>query len=155
MIIRDAVAADAPRLLRMLAKIAELHRQGRPDLFREGSRKYDREELLSILSAPDKRIFVADEGGEATGYLFCMLRTVSGHPLLHDERTLYIDDLFVEEAYRGQQMARALMDSAGAFARANGCRRMELNVWAMPGSALPFYEKYGMREMRRTMEMIL
>ena len=47
-----------------------------------------------------------------------------------DIKTLYIDDLCVDETLRGQHFGRALYDAAVAYAKAHGCYNLTLNVWA-------------------------
>ncbi|MBQ2401054.1 MAG: GNAT family N-acetyltransferase, partial [Lachnospiraceae bacterium] len=43
-------------------------------------------------------------------------------------RTLYIDDLCVDEQCRGQHVGKALYDHACAYARQQGCRTVTKNI---------------------------
>ena len=65
--VRRAVSGDAARLALMLRKIAEYHRQARPDIFLPGSAKYGEADVLAKLADPDNIIFAAADadGGRA------------------------------------------------------------------------------------------
>lgn len=75
--------------------------------------------------------------------------------MLLDDRTLYIDDLCVDEACRGKHVGQALYDHTLAYARQIGCRRVTLNVWCGNDSAMRFYEKQGLKPRNIHMETIL
>ena len=49
--VRRAAPRDLPRLHELLRQVAEVHHQGRPDLFKAGQRKYTDEQLLEKISA--------------------------------------------------------------------------------------------------------
>ena len=74
---------------------------------------------------------------------------------MQDMRTLYVDDLCVDESARGKGIGTALMDAAVAFARAKSCHNVDLNVWEFNEGARAFYERYGMHTMKRYMEILL
>jgi len=61
---------------------------------------------------------------------------------------LYLEDLFVQPAWRGRGVGRALLLHVARLANARGCGRMEWTVldWNQP--AIDFYEKLGARRMR-------
>ena len=69
--IRSARESDIPRLGELLEQVCRVHREGRPDLFREGGRKYSDEELRQLLQDGESPIFVAEEAGRVLGYAFC------------------------------------------------------------------------------------
>ncbi len=153
--IRRAREGDLCDVLRLLRQIAALHEAGRPDVFREGAAKYDAGDFERLLRLPDAPIFVAEADGAFAGYVFCQLQIRENHPLLRDMRTLYIDDLCVDESMRGMGVGTKLMDAAKAFAVENGCHNLGLNVWEFNAAAMKFYERYGLRTFRRYMEIVL
>lgn len=152
--IRPALVKDIPDLHRMLLAIAEFHGNARPDIFRTGAAKYTPQELAALLEDDSYRIFVAEDDG-VFGYVFCIIQRVNDHLLLQDKSEFYVDDLFVDPARRGNHTATLLMQRAQEEAKANGCDCVTLNVWNVPGSALPFYEKLGYTERKRYMELPL
>ena len=154
--IRKALPKDIPGLHRLLSQVLEIHHQGRPDLFKTGVRKYTDEELAHLLQDENRPIFAAiDESGQVLGYAFCIFQQYKDDNISTPVKTLYIDDLCVDEACRGQHLGRQLYDHVLAFARAQGCYNVTLNVWAFNESALRFYESCGLKPQKTGMETIL
>ena len=154
--IRKASGKDIPRLIALLEQVAAIHNNARPDLFKANSKKYNVSDLEALLRDPKVTIFVAaDEDDIAVGYIFCMLNEYKDHAIMQDKKMLYIDDLCVDETQRGKGIGRMLFAHACAYAREQGCYNITLNVWAGNDSARRFYENLGMKEQKRTLEMIL
>ena len=154
--IRRACAADIPDVDRLLFQENQLHHEGRPDLFKQGGRKYTHAQLETIFLDDTRPVFVAaDETGRVLGYAFCIFQQHVGDNILTDVKTLYIDDLCVDGACRGRHIGRALYDHVVAFARASGCYNVTLNVWSCNTSAQAFYEKCGLKPQKTGMEQIL
>ena len=150
--IHRAQESDIPELLRLLQQIGQLHQKGRPDIFRKDAQKYDAAQLRQILTDPDRPILVAVEKDAVLGYAFCIRKEIAGHSVLMDDRCLYIDDLCVDAACRGQSIGSQLYLAAQKLAKEMGLRRITLNVWAFNKQALAFYEKCGMTMERIFME---
>ena len=72
-----------------------------------------------------------------------------------DIKTLYIDDLCVDESSRGLHIGQQLYAYVIDYARAAGYYNVTLNVWADNKPALHFYEKIGLRIQKIGMEKIL
>lgn len=156
MLIRRATAADLPGLNRLLEQVLMVHHNGRPDLFKSGVKKYTDEELTALLADDTRPVFAAvDETGWMLGYAFCMFQQHLNNNILTDIRTLYIDDLCVDETCRGQHVGKALYEYVLDFARSSGCYNVTLNVWACNGNARAFYEKMGLKPQKIGMETIL
>ena len=141
--IRLAETKDIPALIGLLRQVGQVHRRIRPDIFRADAQKYDEAALEALLKDPQRPIFVAEDG-RVRGYCFCILKETRNHPVLENERTLYIDDLCIDEGCRGQKLGKLLYEHARAFARQQGCQTVTLNVWQGNDSALAFYEKMGL-----------
>ena len=153
--IRRAEAKDIPALADLLSQVLEVHHAGRPDIFKGGVRKYTDAELEVILKDEGTPVFVAEENGCVLGYAFCIFMRNENHNVLTDIKTLYIDDLCVDEKTRGAGVGRALYEHVIAFAKENGCYNVTLNVWACNTSAMRFYEKLGLVPQKTYMETIL
>lgn len=153
--IRKAKNKDIPRMMALLSQVDLVHHKGRPDLFRIGI-KYGEEELKQLLSDPLRPILAAvDESDEMQGYCFCMYQQHEKDPILTDVKTLYIDDLCVDEGARGQGIGKRLYEAALSLARESGCYNVTLNVWSCNESAKGFYEACGMRPQKLGMEILL
>ena len=126
-----------------------------PDLvFKPHTTKYNEQELKSMLSDDTKPIFVyIDE--DVLGYAFCQITEVRGNQLLEDIKTLYIDDICVDEQARGRHVGKALYEYVRNYAKAIGCNNITLNVWEGNEPAWRFYKNMGMQVQKTTMEIIL
>lgn len=153
--LRNAENKDIPRLGELLLQVLEVHHSARPDLFKSGATKYTNAELFEILKDENRPIFVAEENGEVVGYAFCILVQYKDSNILTDIKTLYIDDLCVDENVRGKGIGRSLYNYVVEYAKACGCYNVTLNVWADNKSALAFYEKIGLHKQKIGMELIL
>ncbi len=156
MIIRKATAKDIPRLIALLYQVHRVHAEGRPDIFRLGNKKYTEEELETLLASELTPIYVAeDENAYVCGYAFCVLQEIRDNISLMDRKTLYIDDLCVDETVRGQHIGTLLYEHVLSEAKRMGCYHVTLNVWCLNETAMRFYEKCGLTPLKITMEKIL
>lgn len=154
--IRPAEEKDIPRLGDLLVQVCRVHWEGRPDLFRDGGRKYSDGELRVLLRDPDRPVLVAlDETGQVQGYAFCVLQRHQGEGSFQDMTTLYLDDLCVDEACRGRHAGRQLYDAVLALAREKGCYNVTLNVWACNAGAMRFYQGCGLQTQKIGLEVVL
>lgn len=154
--IRRAQEKDMKDLDRLLFQVNMVHHKGRPDLFKAGQRKYTDDQLLEIIQDDKRPVFVAEnEEGNVVGYAFCIFQQRLNDNILTDIKSLYIDDLCVDEACRGQHVGSALYEYVKDFAREQGCYNLTLNVWALNEGARRFYEKCGLRPQKIGMETIL
>ncbi|MGN0484477.1 MAG: GNAT family N-acetyltransferase [Lachnospiraceae bacterium] len=154
--IRFAEKRDIPQMHRLLEQVCMVHHKGRPDLFVAGGRKYEDEELEALLNEKNRPILVAvDEKDCACGYAFCVLQDLRGQHASTDIKTLYIDDLCVDETKRTGGIGHQLYDAVVAYARELGCYNVTLNVWSCNPTAMRFYESCGMKPQKIGMEYIL
>lgn len=154
--IRRGTRSDMQGLNRLLEQVLMVHHEGRPDLFQSQGKKYTDEQLQAILEAEETPVYVAvDEEEQVLGYAFCQyVQHVEDH-VLTDIKTLYIDDLCVDESCRGRQIGTALYEHVLQVAKGHGCYNVTLNVWACNTQAQAFYEHCGMVPQKIGMETIL
>ena len=153
--IRFAQAKDIPGILSLLRQVGEVHHQGRPDIFRDGAQKYGASQILSMLDSSGTPIFVAVEDDKVLGYGFCMFKQYKNDPVIADHSEIYIDDLCVDENYRGQHIGRAIFNEILRYARMRRCYNVTLNVWSCNPSAMKFYESLGLKPQKVGMEVLL
>ena len=153
--IRLANHSDIPGMIRLLQQVGQVHHDIRPDLFRDGAQKYSVSDLEELLKDTARPIFVGCEDGRMLGYCFCVLEEVKDNPVLRDVKSLYIDDLCVDETVRGKHVGSRLYDHVCAYARSIGCGSVTLNVWCGNDSAMRFYESRGMKPRKIYMETTL
>ena len=154
--IRLAQEKDIPKIENLLEQILLVHHEGRPDIFKATGKKYNAQELTQMLNDPSRPIFVAaDENDNVIGYVFCIFKQKINHSVLTDVKTLFIDDLCVDEGTRGQNIGKKLYDFALNFAKKEGCYNLTLDAWADNARAVRFYEKLGMKVQKYVFEEIL
>ena len=154
--VRIAEEKDIERIHSLLSQVALVHHKGRPDLFKYGERKYTDEELKEILHDESRPILAAvDENDCLQGYAFCVFQQYQNHNIMTDIKTLYIDDLCVDETMRGMHIGKTLYHAVLDFAKNHGCYNVTLNVWSCNESAMKFYQACGLRPQKVGMEVIL
>ncbi|WP_035768154.1 GNAT family N-acetyltransferase [Butyrivibrio sp. NC2002] len=152
---RRAQKKDLPRIHELLRQVNLVHYEGRPDLFKKNN-KYTDEELVEILGDDNRPIFaVVDDNDLMIGYAFCMHIQHINDNLLTDIKTLYIDDLCVDENSRGQHAGKQLYNHVISWAKEHGYYNVTLNVWCLNESAMKFYESVGMKPYKIGMETLL
>ena len=156
MTIRKAKNSDLEGIKSLLLQVLTVHHKGRPDIFKGNCRKYTDEQILEIISDEKTPVLIAaDENDNVMGYAFCIFQQHIGSNIMTDIKTLYIDDLCVDENIRGKHIGSSLYNAVLDFARENGCYNVTLNVWSCNQSAMKFYEKMGLVPQKIGMEKIL
>lgn len=132
--IRRAAPADVPDLLRLITALAVYERE--PDAV-----KATEQSLTETLFAERAQVFahVADRDGSVVGVAlwFETYSTWTGRP------SLYLEDLFVEPAARGDGIGRRLFRALASEAKARGCARLDWAVLDWNESARGFYRALG------------
>lgn len=154
--IRKASTKDIPRIIELLQQVLEIHANIRPDIFIPGTAKYTEKELEDILSEENRPIYVATSGEDTCiGYAFCILKNQPFSNNMVPFKSLFIDDLCVDQNTRGQNIGEKLIEHVKEEAKKMGCYEVTLNVWAGNTSAEKFYEKMGFQTKERQLEYIL
>ena len=154
MMIRRANEGDIKRIVELLHQVNMVHHVLRPDLFKPHTTKYSEQELSLLLEDGSKPIFIYDDG-TVLGYAFCQVSEIRNNQLLEDIKTLYIDDICVDENARGKHIGKSLYEYVRNYAQSIKCNNITLNVWEGNDAAYRFYKNMGMQVQKTTMEMIL
>ena len=152
--VRRANKNDIGRIIELLHQVDMVHHVIRPDLSKPNTTKYNEQELEALLDDDSKPVFVFDNG-EVLGHAFCMITEARNDKLLQDIKTLYIDDICVDEKARGNHVGKALYEYVRDYAQSIGCNNITLNVWEGNAPALSFYRNMGMKVQKTTMEIKL
>ena len=153
--IRRACESDLAGVHELLSQVLAVHAEGRPDLFREGTRKYTDDELLAIFADDSRPVFVAVEGDAVLGHAFCEVQDFRGSNNMQPILSIYIDDICVDEKCRGKRVGTALYQHVLDYARELGCYNVTLNVWTCNPGAQRFYEAMGMTPLKTCLEQVL
>lgn len=154
--VRRAEKKDAARIAELLETIAQLHHEGRPDIYGDGGAKYGIEAVENKIADKDEIIFVAvNDEDTVMGYTMSKITDVRAEGILLPYRKMYIDDVCVDSSFRKLGIGKKLMEATKLEAQNQGCHIAELNVWAFNENAVEFYKGCGMTVQRMYMEYIL
>lgn len=136
--IRFAGESDVPLVLAFIRKLAVYERLEHQ---MEATEEVLRESLFG--PHPKAEVLLAFVGAEAAGFalFFHNFSTFVGRA------GLYLEDVYVDEHFRGQGVGRALFARLGEIARERNCRRFEWAVLDWNTSAIQFYKNLGAREL--------
>lgn len=154
--IRRAKVEDIPSINNLLTQVLHIHHIGRPDIFKGSGQKYTDKELEELIEKTEDPIFIyEDNNGNVLGHCFCQTIDREEKPNAYAYKTLYIDDLCIEESARGQHVGKALYDFTKNFAKENGYYNVTLHAWECNPKAVGFYKHLGMQIQQYTMEEVL
>lgn len=136
--VRRATQQDGPAIVRLIRALADFEKLSPPDETAQAR-------LLNDAFGPHPRfeIFLAEHEGTLAGYAF-VFETYSTFLALP---TLYLEDLFVLEEYRGRRVGYALFRHCAREAVRRGCGRFEWTVLDWNQHAITFYERLGARHL--------
>lgn len=143
--IRDMECKDYPEIDKLMKELHELHVKGRPDLYTELEHPYSREEYERLVKNKDTITILSEEEGRVTGLCIGTLREKSGMVKM---KTLYMEDLIVDQNFRGKGTASKLYMEMVERGKKAGAKRLDLMVWEFNSGARKFYEQQGMRPQR-------
>src|SRR5689334_9312283 len=131
--IRPAAVTDAPLLLRFSRELAEYERQPDAVVIKEDTLTRDGFGLQ-----PKFRSLIAEWDGQAIGYalFFGIYSSCKGSGI-------FLEDLFVREAFRGRGIGRALLCRVARIARQESCYGMRWEVLDWNELAIKFYRSLG------------
>jgi GNAT superfamily N-acetyltransferase len=131
--IRAAAAGDVPLLLRFFRELAEFERYPDAVVITEESLITD-----GFGSQPKFRGLIAEWDGQAIGYalFFGFYSSWKGSGI-------FLEDLFVREAFRGRGIGRALLSRVARIARQEGSFGIRWEVLDWNESAIKFYKSLG------------
>lgn len=134
--IRPATPDDAPTLAQLILELAEYEK-----LLDEAHPDADvlRRQLAADAQPRCEALIAESEEGDAVGFAL----------FFHNYSTfltnfgLYLEDLFVRPAYRGQGLGFALLQRVARIAEQRGCQRLDWAVLDWNTPAIDFYEQLG------------
>ena len=154
--VRRAERGDIPGIDNLLAQVLLVHHKGRPDIFKEKGQKYTEEELVGLIENEEDPIFVCvNEHQRVIGHCFCKSVDRPERPSSYPYKTLYIDDLCVDEEMRGQHIGATLYEHVKQYAKENGYYNITLHAWECNPAAVGFYKHLGLDVQQYVMEEII
>lgn len=144
--VRPATASDVPAVVPMVRKLCQLHKtwdRAKYD-FVEGIDEMYRSWLTARAADPRAVFLVADR--EGVGPVGFLIGTVEKEiPIYRLKEYGFIHDLWVEEDYRNEGLARQLVMLAVERFRAIGTRQVRLDTAEANDVARKLFERCGFR----------
>lgn len=153
--VRFAGDEDLERVNELRKQVNDLHVAGKPEVFKPGFGEELRDYLYVIRQDPEKQIVVSELDGKVCGFAILNHIHKPENPFMYERDFLDIDEFGVDEHSRRQGIAAEMIRFIRTWAKEQGFRRIELNMWAFNRGALAFYEAAGFETYRRYMEMWL
>ncbi|MCM3781666.1 GNAT family N-acetyltransferase [Neobacillus mesonae] len=153
--IREGLPSDYESVARLVAQIQAIHAEARPDIFAEDPCPMSQSYYLKLLDDRYSKLYVVTAGDIITGYAVIRINKSPLRSIYQDRRYISIDDLCVDESYRGRGMGRALLKHIFDYAKEIGAGSVELSVSEFNEGAIRLYESMGMSTRSRRMEITL
>ena len=136
--IRNATVDDIPLILQFIRELAEYEKAPQDAIATAEDLKRD-----GFSAVPKFRVVIAEWHGEPAGFAlyFYNYSTWLGRA------GLYLEDLFVRPAFRGNGIGKGLLVYLAKMAVEQGCGRFEWQVLDWNTPAIEFYKSFGARVM--------
>jgi len=133
--IENAVTEDIPTLINLLGILFAIEADFQADIVKQ------EKGLALLISKPENGVIkiAKNQQGLIIGMVSAQLviSTAQGSP------SAWVEDMVIEEAYRGEGIGKALLDEALVWAKNKGATRAQLLVDIENTSALGYYRHLG------------
>ena len=154
--VRQAVAADIPGIMSVLASTDELDEDTLSDAFYRPHYCYVSVIRAVIEGDDERKIFVStNESNDIVGFLIFNEEEYKNDKLYADAKLLGVIYICVPKPYRGKGYSKMLLDYAKQYAKENDCSRIEVDVRVTKKDVYDFCKCQGMKEKAFRMEYIL
>ncbi len=157
LVIRDAEKTDFDSLLGLMQQLQEIHSNARKDLFIQTDRPLEKEYYQELLNKDNHYIYVVEDTNtkDVIAYTSLRIETFTGSLIMKDRKTLFVNELTVNEKYRGQGIGKYLFEFVMNKGREFEVQSIDLTVAEFNQSAIEFYKNIGMKTRSRRMEYII
>ena len=154
-LVRFAKEEDLIRINELRKQVNDVHVAGKPETFKPGFCDELRDYIYTIFADPEKKIVAAELDGQICGFavLNHILRPET--PFMFVRDYLDVDEFGVDQDFRRRGIASAMIAFIRDYAKTQGFKKLELNMWEFNRGALAFYEASGFTTYRRYMEILL
>lgn len=142
--IRKAVLADKSTLSALCVDVQRLHAENHPGIFKiPKNNDFAAAFFEDMLADPQVVVYVAEENGQALGYILCKSMERAENPFTYTMRYLLIDQISVRPEARGKGVGAALIERAVTLAGELELPQIQLDSWGFNTNAHVFFEKLG------------
>ena len=148
MIFREATLDDLSRLVELEQAIIESERPYNSSIKDENVSYYD---LVSLIGEIDTKLLVVEIEGQIIGSGYAQVR--NSRPYFKHSRHCYLGFIFVEPDFRGQGLAKTILDRLIQWGKSQGLSTFQLDVYSANQYAVKLYEKLGFNTLTVNMEL--
>jgi ribosomal protein S18 acetylase RimI-like enzyme len=146
-VIRPVTEADEAAIAKLWTSLVAYHQHldaALPGATEDGPRRYAGR-LISRLSDPYTRAFIAEDDGRPVGYILGMVVDMM-QDMFDQQVGGFLADIYVDPAYRRQGVGRGLVDALADWFRQSGVTHFEWHVAARNPAGIAFWHAIGGRE---------
>lgn len=147
--IRDIRLDDYNNIDKLMQQVHDLHVENRPDLYKDLEHPISKSEFEKLIENNDVISVLAEDKESVLGLCIVSIKNKSG---MLDKKIAYMDDLCVDERFRGRGIGKLLFSYVTNIAKEKGAERLDLMVWSFNNNALNFYNEIGMKAQRYILE---
>ncbi|WKZ36896.1 MAG: GNAT family N-acetyltransferase [Anaerolineales bacterium] len=145
--IRKATPQDAKILSDLCRDVQTIHAEHHADIFKlPQSADFAATFFEKMLADETVHIFIAENNGEALGYILCKLIEREETVFTFAMRYLLVDQISVGPEARGGGVGSVLMAHADDLADELGVSMIQLDSWAFNTGAHKFFEREGFQK---------
>ena len=147
-VIRRAERGDIQSVAALWLQMMREHqsRDSRFELGNDAETAYS-QQLGEMMEVPDNAVFVADDNGHLTGYIFAMI--LPNPPVFSRDRYGFVAEMVVDCDCRRSGTGKELWERAIRWFRRKGVKNVQLNVSPLNEAGLAFWEPLGFRDFLR------
>jgi GNAT superfamily N-acetyltransferase len=124
--------------------VQNLHAELHPDVFKRPQREDFAVSFFdNMLADSTITVFIAEEAGQALGYILCKLIEREEGPFTYARRYLLVDQISVRPSARRHGLGAALIEQVVALGKELNLRQIQLDSWDFNVSAHQFFEHNG------------
>lgn len=153
-VVRRARATDYPVVLGLMKETQDKHIIPLERFFNapKEDHPFISSEVFELIINDNKTwCLVAESNNDCIGYALVQIHTIKGEDLVKERKFAFIQDIGVNDGARNKGIGRILMNEVKARCVGDGIDCIELDVWEFNLDARKFYEKCGLKTLRRRM----
>ena len=144
---RPATPLDAFILSSLSMDVQRLHAEHHPRIFKiPASEDYAIPFFQEMLADSTVTIFIAEDNGNALGYIVCKLVERQDNPFTFAARILLVDQISVRPDARRKGVGETLLKRVEILARQQKAERISLDSWDFNLDAHAFFERMGFQK---------
>lgn len=154
-IIRFAKADELEQVNQIRKSVHELHVRGRANAFQPDGWREIKDVVTERFDSEKSSVVVACFEDMILGFAIVQYIHRAETAFRPAQNFCHIEEFGVDQKFRRQGIASALIDFIRDDALSRGFEKLELNMYEFNDSALKFYESVGFQTYRRDLELLL